>query len=115
MLERDSVMTCLPGRPRSSAASRRRLAQEGRQAGEIRLAVEHERGRRSRRPAHSAQNCVPSARQPLGDRGEPRLRLRLELRAGAHEGGVVAVEDAGLLGGRGRGCRACRTALDPRV
>ena len=93
MLERESVMTCLPFRPALLRRLGRGLAQEGRQAVEIRLAVENELigflvGQ------HVLRELRAEAREPLGDRGEPLLLLRPELRAGAHEDGVVAVEDA---------------------
>ena len=107
MLERDSVMTCLPARPRSSAALGRGLAQEGRQAGEIGFAVENERvgllvGE------HVLRELRAEAREPLGDGGEPHLRLGLEPRAGAHEDRVVAFERRAPVraSGRGRAARA---------
>jgi hypothetical protein len=97
MLERERVITCLPGRPRSSAACAAAFAQERRQALEIRLALQHELvgflvGQ------HVLGELRAEAREPLGDGGQPLLVLRPEPGARADEDGVVAVEDAGLFG-----------------
>ena len=91
------MMTCSPGKAALLAGARRRGADEVRQPGEIGLAVEHERigllvGEMFWRELRAER------RETLEDRRKARLRLRLELRAGADEMRVVAVEDARLFG-----------------
>ncbi len=97
MLDRDRVMTCLPARPRSSAAPAAASTQERRKPGEIRLAVEHEAVGVFVREhvlgelrAEVARRSVMAARRALSS--------RLEAGARADEDRVIAVEDAGLFG-----------------
>ena len=94
MLDRASVMACLPGSPRSSAA--RAAASRGGQTGEIGFAFENERiGLLVRE--HVLGELRPEGRQALGDGGDPRLRFGFEARACPREDGVIAIEHAGLL------------------
>ena len=97
MLDRDRVMTCLPGKPALLGGPRRRFAQEGRKAVEIGFAVENELigflvGQ------DVLGELRAEAREAFGDGGKPRLLRLAQLRAGAHEDRVVAVEHARLLG-----------------
>ena len=74
-LERDSVMTCLPGHAALGGGGARGGAHEIGQAGEIGLAVEHQRvgllvGQ------HVLAERGAERRQPLGDLGQPLLARR---------------------------------------
>ena len=97
MLERPRVMTCLPGRSRSAAASAATaITESGRPARSSGLS------RTSIQPLSSARtfwpNCGGDLGEALVDRFEPRLAGGVEAGAGADEHRVVAVGDAGLFG-----------------
>ncbi len=114
MLERDSVMTCLPGWPRSSparsAAARTKSGRPARSASPSRTSLQ---------ACSSASTFWPNVRaerrEALVDLGDARLGVGVEAGAGAHEAGVVALEHAALLGiellalaARVRSCRRAR-------
>ena len=93
--ERDSVMTALPGMPRSSAAAFARRDETVRQAGAIVLAEFHE-------PVLLvAEQMVAEGGaemgQPLVDLGHPRLGSLVEPGAGAVEAGIGALQQPQLL------------------
>ncbi len=119
MLERDSVMTCLPGlRPMSAAARAAEARSEAGKPGKVALAVEHQM------PGllvlqHVLRELGRERREPLVDLGDARLGLAAELGAGAHQPGMMQLQQARLLVGeaqpvaaldrdRPRGRRACR-------
>ena len=89
------MTTCLPARPRACAAARNGAGEIG-QAGEVALLQQEREG------LLVGQHVLPElgaeAGQSLVDGGEPVLRGLFQRGAGAHESGVVAVEQARLLG-----------------
>ena len=96
MLERDSVIACLPGLPRSAGRLRGRGAHRVGQAGEIGLAVQHQQivllvGQ------HVLAELRAERRRPLGDLRQARLGLLVELGTGLDEAAMVALEHARLL------------------
>ena len=96
--ERDHV---LAGKPPLLGRRSGGLAQEERQPGEIRFAVEDEDvgflvGQ------HVLGELRAEAREPLGDGRETRLRVRREARTGPDEDRVIAVEQAPPVPARAR-------------
>ena len=96
MLDRDSVTAYLPGWPRSAAIARGAGDEKIRQAVEIVLVEQHEPVFFVRQ--HILPELSAKRRQPLGDRGEARLGLRRQPRAGAGEIEMIALEHARLFG-----------------
>ena len=90
------VTTCLPARPRSSAAALRRRAHEIGQTGEVVLAVEHERVALLIRQHVLAEGRAESG-EPLVDIGEPCFRGGVERRTGALVHRVIAIQHTRLL------------------
>ena len=91
-------MTCLPARPRSSAAAR--AARERSPAGRRdRPLLEHQ-GEGLLIGQHILAEGGAEARQPLADLRQPRFFAGVERRAGADEMGVIALQHARLLGGQ---------------
>ena len=80
MLDRASVITCLPESPAPRPPRRRPPAGRG-QSGEIRFAVEDE-GVGFLVGQDVLGELRAEARQPLGDGREARLRIRREARTG---------------------------------
>ena len=89
-------MTCLPARPRSSAAAWRRRAHEIGKPGEVVLAVEHERVALLVRQHVLAEGRAEGG-EAFVDVAEPRFRSGVERGARTLVHRVVAIEHARLL------------------
>ena len=96
--ERARVMAYLPGVATLLGGGAGRRAGEVRQAGKIALLQDHREGLLV--GEHVLAELGPEACQPLVDGGKAFLRGLLERGAGAHETGVVALQNPRLLGVR---------------
>ena len=113
MLERESVMTCLPSRPRVGGGARRGRAHVVGQAGEIALAVEHQ-AQGLLVGQHVLAEVRGERREPLVDLGDARSspcgrawRRRARSRYGA-------LQDAPLLVGEAQAIAALIEVLHAR-
>ena len=97
MLDRESVMPCLPGRPRSAAVCAAAETSEDGKPCEIVLRVENQHI-----VLFIGENILAEFRAERGealvDLGEPRLGCVRQAAAIAHKGGMIAIENPQLFG-----------------